>query len=292
MKLNVERLEGRDMPAVSLVGNTLLASGGHLANSYQFDLVNGSLVATENGRAFSFPAASVQKLVVNGGPGNDSVSNNTSVPSVVFGGLGDDTVFGGVGADVIDGGAGRDVIYDLLGANVINATDATRDRVYYSAASTVLADSFDQKVNFFAAGRAPGAGSVVFESGVLYITPDDDGSLATVTRRGNVTVVTLDGVSRSYLGVGVVAYFGGAGDDRFMNQTGLDTVAYGGLGGNDTIVGGRGYNLLKGGGGDDTLVGRGSFNDLAGNGGRDSLFIIGPGVFRKDADDYLAVFLR
>ncbi len=61
---------------------------------------------------FYTPAATISKIYVSGGGGNDSVSIDPSVTlnTVVWGGDGYDSIFGGAGNDYLDGGAGNDVI--------------------------------------------------------------------------------------------------------------------------------------------------------------------------------------
>jgi Ca2+-binding RTX toxin-like protein len=77
-----------------------------------------------------------------------------------------------------------------------------------------------------------------------------------------------------------ISFTGGNGDDRFLNQTAIPSIAYGD-GGNDHLQGGSVADQLYGGAGDDMLVG-GEGNDrlygqsggdrLHGNEGHDALF--------------------
>ncbi|WP_197527586.1 G8 domain-containing protein [Posidoniimonas polymericola] len=86
-----------------------------------------------------------------------------------------------------------------------------------------------------------------------------------------------------------IVFYGGAGDDRFGNDTSLPSIAYG-RGGDDTLVGGSvkdyliggdGNDLLQGGAGDDRLEGGQGDDSLLGGAGVDSL--IG-----GDGADYLS----
>jgi len=69
---------------------------------------------------------------------------------------------------------------------------------------------------------------------------------------------------------GDVFFRGYAGDDFFVNFTGLRTHAWG-MDGKDTLIGGSSRDLLDGGAGDDRLYGRGGDDILFGGSGNDSL---------------------
>lgn len=282
--LTLERLEARDTPSVTLAPNgTLYARGGAGPDVYFFGTSGTTLVVGEGARVSTFPLASVSRLDVATAAGNDSIQNATSIPSRIVAGPGGDTVIGGTGPDVIAGGAGADLLYDLLGGNTILDLDgASGDRIYANAADVVRPDPGDRLVSFFAPNRLPGSGAEVLERGVLYIAAADGGTTTTVIQVGNVVVVNG---SRRYAGVSTVAYFGGRGDDRFTANVTVDVVGYGGLGGNDTLVGGFGRNLLKGGSGNDVIVGQGRGDDLGGDAGSDViLYPVGSRV-RRDALD-------
>jgi uncharacterized delta-60 repeat protein len=56
-----------------------------------------------------FGGRRVQRIVVTGGDGNDSIDlHGIAFPANVFGGAGDDTLYGGSGNDTLDGGPGND----------------------------------------------------------------------------------------------------------------------------------------------------------------------------------------
>lgn len=286
-ELRLQRLEERDVPAagISLQAGVLSIQGTAGDDRIFVNSVNGQVQATLNGATQSFDPAQVQTVVLIGDAGNDRIGNNTAIAGILLGDSGNDSIFGGAGNDFLDGGSGSDVLYDLPGVNTFVSTDGGFDRVFGNAASLILADAQDQQVRFFAAGRTPGFGSIQLEAGVLYLTPDNAGSVTILTQAGGtVNVLTTYAGFQSFdaTQISVVAYFGGRGDDAFNNLTMLDSVAYGGLGGNDVLVGGWGYNLLKGGNGNDVLIGLGRDNELMGDGGADTLVGNQNTFFRSD----------
>lgn len=277
MVLCLEPLEERSIPAVLLASRTLVVAGTAGADDAAVYGSGNAIAVALNGATRRFAARSVDRVVFSLGAGNDFAVNQTSLPAWFQGGGGDDVLIGGNGRDYIDGNAGRDTLYDLLGQNVLQARDGLVDRVFGNAVSRVVSDVFDVAATFFADDRRPGAGSIVLEGGVLYVTPADANSSVLVTRDGDDYLVVYDfGSGRQTFRAPVVstrllAYFGGRGDDRLRVETRLETVAYGGLDGRDVLIGGRARNLLKGGAGDDVVVGRTTDDVLFGDGGIDLL---------------------
>jgi hypothetical protein len=97
------------------------------------------------------------------------------------------------------------------------------------------------------------------------------------TQRGQVTVGQGSGPQAKpdpawpFKGVlKEVDFYGGAGNDTFVNNTSLPCFADGGTG-NDTLTGGGASDILFGGLGDDRLYGRGGNDSLYGNQGTDYL---------------------
>lgn len=290
MKPQLERLETRDCPSsVNLVNGlaTVQLTGGgvHTASVS----VDGQTV-TVDGQAQSIAGAT--SLVLLGSPnGKNIIENNSALPATIVGGRLADVLFGGGGNDVIVGGRGGDAIYDLLGVNTIDSTDGVMDRVFTSAASAVAGDGRDRIVSFFAAGRGPNSSVVSLENGVLYLTPPATGSRTVLTGDSRLLTMTTDWAgTRTFQGVQQIAYFGGSGNDTYINATAIDDVAYG-FSGNDLLIGGQGkFSLMKGSGGSDTLIGRAKVSDLSGGpnvGDVDLLFALAGrrNVFRVDAAD-------
>jgi len=110
--------------------------------------------ATCNSGAAKHPIA---KLEVYTGLGNDKITNNTNLPSVLNGGMGNDVINGGSGNDVLIGGGGSDTLNGGDGDDIIyslgRGSDYTRsksfnritcgngmDGVYATATDTVGTD--------------------------------------------------------------------------------------------------------------------------------------------------------
>jgi Ca2+-binding RTX toxin-like protein len=129
--------------------------------------------------------------------------------------------------------------------------------------------------------------------GVLTITSDDASDTVVVSTdaaTGNlvVTAVGQQTFTFSSADVNQIVFIGGAGDDIFVNQTDIATVALGGTGndilvagsaasylfgegGNDILVGGAGNDVLLGGAGNDFLLGGAGNDILVGEAGNDTL---------------------
>jgi len=76
-----------------------------------------------------FNASEVQSILFVGLRGDDYFENRTSIPSIAFGQVGNDTLIGGSGADrlfgntqddIIDGGGGDDFLVAGIGNDVVN----------------------------------------------------------------------------------------------------------------------------------------------------------------------------
>jgi Ca2+-binding RTX toxin-like protein len=308
LKLTVEALETRALPSASLVGGLLcVVEPNHGTHTVSVDRVAAQIQVTEGdgsgaGNVVSlFDSAAVTSVFVQGAEhGVNVIQQNTSLPSVLLGGDRADTIFGGTGLNQIDPGKGHDTVYALLGVNTISVAGEGTDRVFTNFGAVVSADNQDTVVRFFGPGRTPGAPFIGFDTtlndSALYITPSNNGSSVTLdpgADKGDV-VATYDlgdgnGLqTQTFSGVQTIAYFGGAGNDTFVDNTRLPGAAYGSAG-NDTLYGGTGaFFILKGSGGNDVLVGRARHNDLSGNGGADVLTDLGNGradIFRVDALD-------
>jgi Ca2+-binding RTX toxin-like protein len=118
--------------------------------------------------------------------------------------------------------------------------------------------------------------TAAFQGQVLVITGDAAADTVVVANAGNNQIqVTIDGqamplIPASFL-QGVI-FYGGDGDDIFVNATSVPAVASG-QGGNDILVGtAAGANVFLGGDGNDVLVGGAGNDVLFGEGGDDVLF--------------------
>lgn len=141
-------------------------------------------------------------------------------------------------------------------------------------------------VDVLEAREVPAVASVEFPQTTagrdLVIRMDDGGGNVEVRRYGNSLQVNdlAAGVAHAGFpaaGVQGIYFFGGAGNDRFVNQTDLYSSARG-EGGADTLVGGSGRDRLSGGPGDDHLNGRGGRDILDGEGGTDTVVALDGGT--------------
>lgn len=110
--LTVESLEGRDCPSYANLTNGILTVVGTGGND---NIVVSRSGNTINAIGLSFNASSVQKLVISGGDGDDTITDTTGFGAFIYGGTGNDTINGGSGNDTIYGGAGNDTIYGRAG---------------------------------------------------------------------------------------------------------------------------------------------------------------------------------
>lgn len=116
MRLGVESLERRDCPATAELFNGVLTVTGTDGNDNIGISESGGYVRVGT---LSFNSAAVTKVVVTGLGGDDVIRDDSSKPSVIYGGLGDDWIYGGRGNDTIYGGHGEDVVYGGPGDDTI-----------------------------------------------------------------------------------------------------------------------------------------------------------------------------
>lgn len=290
--LNLEKLESREvMATVNLTNGVLSVIAQPSGSVIQVTSDGTNIRVLADNKVSLFPVADVVSLsLVGSKTAFNDITNLTSLNSVIVGGDKGNMLQAFGGNDTILCGAGADTVYDILGTNrVVSVGTVTKDTLFVNAASVTLAKGGDQVVRFFDVGRTPGAGSVQLVNGVVYITPSNGGTSAVVSQLGGKTTVqtSFAGTFTFNSKVNYIGYFGGGGDDFYLNNSTIPEVAYGGIGGNDVMVGNLGtFSFMKGGGGNDTIIGRADRNDLAGNGGVDVLFSLrGVSVFRLDAMD-------
>ncbi|HEX8523300.1 MAG TPA: calcium-binding protein, partial [Tepidisphaeraceae bacterium] len=89
---------------------TLLVSGTDAANQITVTSSGAHVIAAMDGASLQFPLASVKRVTVDAGAGDDNVEIHAAPPSSLLGRDGNDKLFGGAGNDTIDGGAGDDVL--------------------------------------------------------------------------------------------------------------------------------------------------------------------------------------
>jgi Ca2+-binding RTX toxin-like protein len=113
---------------------------------------------------------------------------------------------------------------------------------------------------------------------VLTIQGSDDNDVVVVRQQGNRIVVTLQSAGHSAevhsfnrAQVKNILFHGGGGDDFFINATAVNSQAFGEAG-DDSLIGGRGRNVLDGGDGNDTIIGGRNNDVLLGEAGDDRIF--------------------
>ena len=134
-RLDLTSLEAREVPAVvvSLVGTELRLTGDSASDTAAVSIQTYGTPSTaddvvrvqhntSSGQATTqYPLSAVASLRATMGGGNDIFDNRTHLPSLAFGGSGNDRMFGGSGADVMFGESGNDKMYGKGGNDTLDA---------------------------------------------------------------------------------------------------------------------------------------------------------------------------
>lgn len=248
--LEVEQLMSRVLPSVSPVslsgaGELLIhgTKGNDTVTVAQDALDASKLNVVYNGTTFSFELASVKEIEFEGGLGNDSFTNDTSIHSVADGGAGNDTLTGGAAGDKLIGGGGRDSLFGRGGSDALFGGDR--------ADHLVGGDGIDRLYG--------GTGSDTLEG--------DDGNDLLKGENGDDRLSGGLGDDALKAGNGKDLLEGNEGQDRLEGETGNDRL----IGGadDDHLWGGQGADDLHGGLGDDSLDGGVGRDRCDGDGGND-----------------------
>jgi hypothetical protein len=119
-------LAAEDVPV--LEGGVLRVFGTGGADGIHVTAVDDANVnVVRNGTTHTFAAAQVDALSISGFAGDDTIVNDTALPSTVLGGAGNDKLLGGSGNDSLSGGNGKDKLLgrdgkDSLSGNAGNDT--------------------------------------------------------------------------------------------------------------------------------------------------------------------------
>ena len=230
-------------------------------------------------------APDVTRIAIAGGTGRDTLTNDTSLPSTMNGGSGDDILFGGAGNDAITGALGYDTIDGRGGNDVISVNGTFLDKVTCGTGNdTANVDDSDQvaadceKVVGRTAPGPTGAGTLP-DSGPVQVFPQLTPGACDIahTISGTPGPDSLMGTTFGDLMFGLAGndvLSGLAGDDCLFGAAGKDLLD--GSVGNDFLKGDFGNDRLKGGAGTDRLAGdRGA--DVISAGGGDDLVAAGNG---------------
>lgn len=252
-----ESLEKRELFAIDLVGTELRVTGGSLTDVVSIvynPRLTGQVMATrieiaaegQTTESKSFPIASVGLVRVALGNGDNQFTNQTSLPSRVFGGTGIDIMSGGTGVDQLygnggndqlKGNAGNDLLDGATGADLLEGGDGDDAMNGGEGNDTVRGDRGNDSIQ-------GGGGVDLLQGG-----------------EGNDQVRGNDGADRVQGGPGNDSLYGDAGDDILEGEAGLD-ILWGGLG----------LDKLVGGADNDSLYGEADADQLSGGLGSDRLF--------------------
>lgn len=142
---------------------------------------------------------------------------------------------------------------------------------------TGLADPGARGTRYSHDGSTPAKGvTATMDNGVVTITGTPGNDQVLVTQTGDTLTVSSGSASWSFRAVTRIVAFMGEGDDVVrVDRTVTVPTELHGQGGNDTLIGGAGYNILDGGLGNDSLIGGPGGNTLDGGEGNDTLVTIG-----------------
>ncbi len=258
--------------------NNVITTAVYDTRSAAINLISGGTNDSLAGTAFNDTidgGAGDDKIV--GGAGNDSILGGTGNNYIdggdgndtITGGSDDDTIEGGNGNDSLDGGAGNNTIsyIDAVGSVGVNLGLATPQNTGAAGTDTLVnftnvqGSAFDDSITGTAAANSlSGNGGADFMGGLAGADTLDGGAGNDMARYdldaangGSAGVVVNLSANAVNFG-GVVA--AGTARDGFGDTDTLISIeeARGGIG-NDTLIGGAGYNFFQGRGGADTYDG-------------------------------------
>jgi Ca2+-binding RTX toxin-like protein len=286
--------------SISLVGSDYVLSDPGA-------LITAGPGCSASGNQAVCPAAGIIGITVNTADGADSARNNTSTPSTLSGGDGNDSLQGGNGNDTLrgnrgldshSGGAGDDFVdtrgdkgdsvtcgvgNDFVSADIGDSVAADCETIDRGAESPPPTPRPKSGPNLPGSRPSPSAERLLGPSEIRKLhpgacakdiagTPGDD--RLDGTPLGDVLFGLLGDDVLNGLG-GDDCIFGGRGSDRISGAQGDDRL-FGdektkGSGGNDQILGDSGNDLLVGGSGNDRLIGGDGSDRLRGDNGNDRL---------------------
>ncbi|MFS4582940.1 Hint domain-containing protein [Phaeobacter sp. C3_T13_0] len=190
---------------------------------------------------------------LNGDSGNDTLSGGDGWDQIT-GGAGNDYLDGGAGNDHLDGGADKDTFFfsDGFGNDTVVGGE------------TVTTGPDDDVLNFEAV------------TGPVTVTMTGTETGTATSGSDSVAFSQIEGVRLSSTGddlydgtadTGGMYVLGGGGDDTLLGGSGYDDLRGGD--GNDSIVGGDYSANLEGGDGNDTVIGGADDDQVVGNAGDD-----------------------
>lgn len=285
--------------SISLVGsNYVLSDPGAL--------ITAGLGCTASGNQAVCPATGIIGITVNTGDEADSARNNTSTPSTLSGGDGNDSLQGGNGNDTLRGNRGLDAHSGGAGDDFVDTRGDKGDTVTCGVGNDfVNADSGDSvaadcetvdrglesppPIPVPTSGPKP-PGSRPSQSAATLLGPSETRKLDPGACAKDISATPgddhLDGTPLGDVLFGLSGddvlnglggddcVFGGRGSDRLSGAEGDDRLVGDekkGPGGNDQISGDSGNDLVVGGSGNDRLTGGDGSDRLRGDNGNDRL---------------------
>ena len=286
-EIHVEGTEDADM----------LVVGQHPTNPTLLRVVS---IDSLSPQVYHFAKAAVNRIVINGHGGDDSIINLTDIPSELNGGDGRDRIYGGSANDVIHGGSDEDRIFAGDGNDVVDG-GTHDDYIVGSGGNDTLSGGhgndilngdtvFDTPTTIPFVERVTGGESRGGSVNPALLDPTIFQELAGGLRQREKSVDELPEIAKPDLSEVFTSLFGEfqyaegtPGNDVLIGNDGDDIIgggdgddnAYGGYG-NDAMYAGAGDNDVMGGGADnDTLVGGNGDDTLTGGLGDDIIFGFG-----------------
>ena len=256
---------------ISVVNNELLIDGTVGADDILVTQNGNILEVAANQASFeTFALQDINRVVINGFDGDDTINIDAAVNAMIDGGSGADDIMGsslsneiigGPGDDIIIGGPQIDVIDGANGADMIFGSGGN-DEIFGGGGDDMISAGNGSDT----CSGGTGNDMIDGENGNddLLGGGDDDIMFG---GDGNDTMNGFDGRDRMEGGNGDDDIFGGRQRDIMLGGNGADLVS--GQGGNDVVRGGNDNDEVLGGAGRDNLFGDGGMDILSGNGGND-----------------------
>lgn len=267
------------------------------------ETISGSLILTPTGSSGSNGTDAVlnfESAVITAGADADTIdAGAVSIPVTAIGSGGNDTIVGGSASDSLDGGDGADVIIGGLGDDIL-VGGAGNDVLLGSGGKDDLrgdaGDDFLRGQGTSGDTLRGGPGNDTLDGGpgddILIDSNNADFVLTntSMTGNGNDTIISVEraflvgGASNNKLDASAfftplfttVTLDGAGGNDSLVGTAGND-ILFDGTEGDDTMLAGAGNDYLFGGSGKDYLDGQEGDDTVRGQGGSGDTVIGGPG---------------
>jgi Ca2+-binding RTX toxin-like protein len=249
-------------------GNDALYGGAGTDTVVQTANANMTLSDTQLTGQGTDSLNSIERAILTGGAGNNTLNASDFSGSVVLNGMdGNDTLLGGAGDDTLDGGDGTDTVVQTVDADMIltntSLTGMGNDTLISieqanltgGASDNLLnASAFSGPVFLYGMGGNDtlmgGAGNDTLDGG-----DGTDTVVQTVNANMTLTDDSLTGMGTDSLdSIERAELIGGAGNNKLDASAFSGQVVLSGMGGDDTLMGGEGDDTLDGGDGTDTVV--------------------------------------